>query len=150
LNKQWNEFIFVSIYKRGDKTGCSNYRALSLLLNTHKILSNIRLPRFLHTQKKILTKRYTSHSVCLLTIKKNAESLIVASKEIGLAVNCKTSKCRFLSPKQHSGQNHNINIGSKSFEREGHLIHWETTLTNQNYIHKKKRRLKSGTPYYSV
>jgi hypothetical protein len=44
-----------------------------------------------------------------------------------------------LSPKQYSGQNHNINIGNKSFGREGHLIYLEATLTNQNSIHEEKR-----------
>jgi len=44
-----------------------------------------------------------------------------------------------MSPKLHAGQDQNINIGNKSFERVGRFIHRETTLTNQNSIHKKKR-----------
>jgi hypothetical protein len=30
LPQQWKESIIVSIYKKGDKTGCNNYRGISL------------------------------------------------------------------------------------------------------------------------
>ena len=45
LPKRGNELIIVLIYKKGDKTDCSNYRGLSLLPTTYKILSNIILSR---------------------------------------------------------------------------------------------------------
>jgi hypothetical protein len=41
LPEQWQELIIVPIYKQGDKTDCSNYRGISLLSTTYKILSNI-------------------------------------------------------------------------------------------------------------
>jgi len=42
--QQWKELIIaVPIYKKGDKTDCSNYGDISLLSRTHKILSNILL-----------------------------------------------------------------------------------------------------------
>ena len=41
----WKESFTVHIYKKGDKTDCSNYRGISLLLNTYKMLSNIMLSR---------------------------------------------------------------------------------------------------------
>jgi hypothetical protein len=31
LSDEWKESIIVSVYKKGDKTSCSNYRALSLV-----------------------------------------------------------------------------------------------------------------------
>jgi hypothetical protein len=40
LLQQWMETIIVHIYKKNDKTGFSNYRAISLLLTKYKILSH--------------------------------------------------------------------------------------------------------------
>jgi hypothetical protein len=45
LPHQWKESIVVPIHKKGDKTDCSNYRGISLLSTSYKILSNILLAR---------------------------------------------------------------------------------------------------------
>jgi len=45
LPEEWKESIIVSNYNKGDKTGCSNYKRISLLSSTFKILSNILLSR---------------------------------------------------------------------------------------------------------
>jgi len=45
LPEEWKESIIVPIYKKDDKRGCSNYRGISLLPNTSKILFNILLSR---------------------------------------------------------------------------------------------------------
>jgi len=45
LPKQWKDLIIVPFDKKGDKTGCSNYRGISLLSTTYKILSSILLSR---------------------------------------------------------------------------------------------------------
>jgi hypothetical protein len=50
-------------------------------------------------------------------IKKNRETLVVASKEIGLEVNAEKTKYMIMSRDQNVGQNHNIKIDNKSFER---------------------------------
>jgi hypothetical protein len=45
LPQQWKESIIVPIYKKSDKTESSNYRGISLLSTSYKILSNILLSR---------------------------------------------------------------------------------------------------------
>jgi len=45
LPEEWKELIIVPLYKKGDKTDCSNYRGISLLSTIYKILSNILLSR---------------------------------------------------------------------------------------------------------
>jgi hypothetical protein len=45
LPHQWKESTVVPIHKKGDKTDCSNYRAVSSLSTSCKILSNILLAR---------------------------------------------------------------------------------------------------------
>jgi hypothetical protein len=42
---QWKESIIVQVHKNGDKADCSNYRGISLLSTSFKILSNILLSR---------------------------------------------------------------------------------------------------------
>jgi hypothetical protein len=41
LPDQWKESIILLVHKKSDKTDCSNYRGISLLLTSYKILSNI-------------------------------------------------------------------------------------------------------------
>jgi len=43
LPEEWKESIIVPIHKKGDKTDCSNYRGVSLLPTTYRILTNILL-----------------------------------------------------------------------------------------------------------
>jgi hypothetical protein len=45
LPHQWKESIVKPIHKKGDKTDCSNYRGISLLSTSYKILSKILLAR---------------------------------------------------------------------------------------------------------
>jgi hypothetical protein len=47
-------------------------------------------------------------------IKKNAEALRDASKEVGLEVNTEKTKCMLKSHYQNAGQNHNIKIANRS------------------------------------
>jgi len=43
LPEEWKESVILPICKKGDKTGCSNYRGISLLPTTYKNLSYIQL-----------------------------------------------------------------------------------------------------------
>ena len=54
LPGEWKESIIVSIHKKGDKTDCNNYRAISLLPTTYKILSNILLSRLIPYAEEVI------------------------------------------------------------------------------------------------
>jgi hypothetical protein len=45
LPDQWKESVIVPVHKNGDKTDCNNYRGVSLLPTSYKMLSNILLSR---------------------------------------------------------------------------------------------------------
>jgi hypothetical protein len=85
-------------------------------------------------------------------IKKNTEGLVVASKEIGLEVNAEKTKCMVMSRNQNAGQNHNIKLDNKSFERVEQFKYLGTTVTNGNSFQEEiKSRLMSGNAcYHSV
>jgi len=53
LPQQWMEFV-VPIYKKDHKIDSSNYRGISLLPSTYKILSNILLTRLTPYIDKII------------------------------------------------------------------------------------------------
>jgi hypothetical protein len=48
------EGVIVPIYKKGDKTDCSNYRGISLLSTIYKILYNILLTRLTPYAEEII------------------------------------------------------------------------------------------------
>ena len=54
LPGEWKESIIVPIHKKWDKTDCNNYRGISLLPTTYKILSNILLSRLTPYAKEII------------------------------------------------------------------------------------------------
>ena len=51
------------------------------------------------------------------TIQKNREALVVASKEIGLAVNGEKTKHMVMYRHQNAGRNHNVKTDNKSFKK---------------------------------
>jgi hypothetical protein len=52
--------------------------------------------------------------------KKKTQTLIDASKEVGLEVSAEKTKYIFQSHHQNAGQNHDINIGNRCFENVWH------------------------------
>jgi hypothetical protein len=65
---------------------------------------------------------------------KNAETLLVRSKEIGLEVNVDKTKYMVRSRERNAGRSHNVKIDNISVERVEEFKHLETALTNRNSI----------------
>jgi hypothetical protein len=86
------------------------------------------------------------------TIKENSETLLEASRDIGLEINAEKTKYVIMSHHPNSGQNQNIKIANESFEKVEKFKYLGMTLINQNDICDEiKSRLNSGNAcYYSV
>jgi hypothetical protein len=86
------------------------------------------------------------------TIKENTETLLEASRDVGLEINAEKTKYMIMFRHPNSGQNQNIRIANESSEKVVKFKYLGTTLTNQNDIHDEiKSRLNSGNAcYYSV
>jgi hypothetical protein len=77
LPEEWNESIIVPTYKIGDKTDCSNYSGITLLLTTYKILSNIIFSRLAPYAEEIIgvhqcgfrCNRSTTCHICVFCIR---------------------------------------------------------------------------------
>jgi hypothetical protein len=54
LPHQWKESIVIPIHKKDDKTESNNYRGISLLSTSYKILLNVLPLGLLHMQMKLL------------------------------------------------------------------------------------------------
>jgi len=74
LPEEWKESIIAPIYKKDDKTDCSNYRDISLLPTTYKTLSNILLSRLTPYAEEIIgdhqcefqhSRSTTDHTFCI-------------------------------------------------------------------------------------
>ena len=77
--------------------------------------------------------------------KKNPEASVVRRKEIGLEVNDDKTKYMAMSRDQNAGQNHNLGIDDKSFERVDQFQYLGTSITNQDSIQEEiTSKVKSG------
>jgi hypothetical protein len=82
-------------------------------------------------------------------IKKNAEAVLDASKEIGLEVKSEKTKYLFMSRHQTAGQSNYIKVANKSFEIVTKFNYLGATLTEQNCIHEEIRsRQNPGNACY--
>jgi hypothetical protein len=77
----------------------------------------------------------------MVTVKENAEALVVATKEIGLEVNADKTKFMIMSRDQNVRRSHSVKIDNRSFGSVEELKNLGTNLTNQ-YLFRKK--LKAG------
>jgi hypothetical protein len=75
------------------------------------------------------------------------ETLIGARKEVGLEVNTEKTKYMLLSHHQNAGQNHDIKLANRGFEK----IFWNDYNKSKPDSGGNKRRLHSGKAcYHSV
>lgn len=51
---EWTESVIIPIFKKGDKSECSNYRGISLLPTCYKVLSNVLLARLTPYAEEII------------------------------------------------------------------------------------------------
>jgi hypothetical protein len=85
------------------------------------------------------------------TIKKNTETLIDTSTEVGIKINVDKSKYMLLSRHQNVGRNRDIKIANRSFENVSQFKFLATTVTNPNLVQEEiKRRLNSGNACYHL
>jgi len=83
------------------------------------------------------------------TVKKNAEYLVVATKEIGLEGNADKNKYMIMYRDQNAGRSHSMKTDNSSTERVEGFKYLGTKLTNKNSIQEEiKSRLKLGNAYY--
>jgi hypothetical protein len=68
------------------------------------------------------------------TIKKNTDTLIDASREVGLEINVEKTMYMLLSRHQNVGQNWDIKIANRLFENVSWFKYLGMTVTNQNLI----------------
>jgi hypothetical protein len=57
-------------------------------------------------------------------IKQNTESLLGASRDVGLEISAEKTKYMIMSRHPKSGQNQNIRIGNESFENVATFRYW--------------------------
>jgi hypothetical protein len=85
------------------------------------------------------------------TIKKNTETLIDVSKEVGIEINVEKTKYMLLFCHQYVGQNQGIKIANRSFGNVSQFKYLGATVTNQNLIQKEiRRRLNSVNACYHL
>ena len=87
-----------------------------------------------------------------MSVKENAEALVVATKETGLEVNADKTKYMVMSREQTAGLSHTLKVDNSFIERVEEFKYLGTMLTNQNSIQEEiKSSLKLGNAcYHSV
>jgi len=102
-----------------------------------------------------LSEEHTTPASCMNEIgylerkftyyREKQDTLVVASKDVGLVVNADKTKYLVVSQDQNAGQSHNIKTDNISCERVEEFRYLRTNLTYQHSIQEEiKSRLKVG------
>jgi hypothetical protein len=73
---------------------------------------------------------YYLHFCNIDTRNRNTETLIDASKVVGLEINVEKTKYMLVTRDQNAGQNREIKIGNRPFENVSQFKYLGTTVTN--------------------
>jgi len=85
------------------------------------------------------------------TLQETADTLVVATREIGLKVSADKTKYMVMSRDQSAGRVQNVRIDNNIFERVEEFKYLGTTLTNQNSISEEiKSKLRAGNVCYHI
>ena len=85
------------------------------------------------------------------TLKENAETLVAATREIGLEVSADKTMYMVMSRDQNAGRIQSVRNDNSTFERVEEFKYLGTTLTNQNSIAEEiKSRLRLGNACYHL
>jgi hypothetical protein len=83
------------------------------------------------------------------TTERNTETLIYASKDVGLEIKVEKTKYMLLSHHQNVGQNRVVKLANRSFQNVSQFKYLGTTVTNQNLIQEEiKSRFNSSNACY--
>jgi hypothetical protein len=82
LHDQWKESIIVPVHKKGDKTGCNNYRGISLLSQFKYLGTTVTNQNLIQEEIK---RRLSSGNVCFHSIQ-NLLSSRLLSKNLKIRV----------------------------------------------------------------
>jgi hypothetical protein len=73
------------------------------------------------------------------TIKENSETLLEASRDIGLKINAEKTKYMIMSHHPNSGQNQNIRIANELFENAAKFKYLGMTQIRMTFMMKSRR-----------
>jgi hypothetical protein len=84
-----------------------------------------------------------------IPLKENTETLLEASRDVGIEINAEKTKYMIMSRHPNSGRNQNKRTANETFQKVATFKYLGTTITNRNDIHDEiKIRLNSGNACY--